>query len=93
MINRTGIRLQGIDVGSRDMFAAMNRAVALAKLRPAIDRVFPFDEAKQAYAHQASGRHFLSSFARLRRRGWQRNSGLPEFRTIKCRKSGKPDLR
>ena len=27
------------------------------------------------------------------RRGWHRNSGLPEFRTIKCRKSGKPDLR
>jgi hypothetical protein len=27
------------------------------------------------------------------RRGWHRNSGLPELRTIECRKSGKPDLR
>ena len=58
IINRKGLRLQGIHVGSRDMFAAMNRAIALAALRPAIDRVFPFGEAKQAYAHQASGGHF-----------------------------------
>ena len=27
------------------------------------------------------------------RRGWQRKSGLPDFRTKLCRKSGKPDLR
>ncbi len=26
------------------------------------------------------------------KRGWHRNSGLPEFRTIKRHKSGKPDL-
>ncbi len=58
MINRKGIRLQGIDVGSRDMFADMNRAIALHKLKPAIDRVFGFDEANAAYAHQQSGRHF-----------------------------------
>jgi NADPH:quinone reductase-like Zn-dependent oxidoreductase len=58
IINRKGIKLQGIHVGSRDMFAAMNRAIGLANLRPAIDRVFPFGEAKQAYAHQANGGHF-----------------------------------
>jgi NADPH:quinone reductase-like Zn-dependent oxidoreductase len=58
MINRKGIRLQGIHVGSRDMFADMNRAIALHKLKPAIDRVFGFDEANAAYAHQQSGRHF-----------------------------------
>ena len=27
------------------------------------------------------------------KRGWHRNSGLPEFRTVEGRKSGKPDLR
>jgi len=27
------------------------------------------------------------------KRGWQRNTGLPEFRKIEGRKSGKPDLR
>jgi NADPH:quinone reductase-like Zn-dependent oxidoreductase len=58
MINRKGLRLQGIHVGSREMFAAMNRAIAAAELRPAIDRVFAFAEAKQAYAYQASGAHF-----------------------------------
>jgi NADPH:quinone reductase-like Zn-dependent oxidoreductase len=58
MINRKGIRLQGIHVGSREMFAVMNRAVALAKLRPVIDRVFAFEDAKQAYQHQAGGGHF-----------------------------------
>jgi NADPH:quinone reductase-like Zn-dependent oxidoreductase len=57
-INRKSLRLQGIHVGSRDMFVAMNRAIALSGLRPAIDRVFPFAEAKQAYLHQAGGGHF-----------------------------------
>ncbi len=58
MINRKSIRLQGIHVGSRDMFADMNRAIALHKLKPAIDQVFGFDDAKSAYAHQQSGKHF-----------------------------------
>ncbi len=58
MINRKGIRLQGIHVGSRDMFADMNKAIALHKLKPAIDRVFGFDDAKAAYAHQQNGQHF-----------------------------------
>jgi NADPH:quinone reductase-like Zn-dependent oxidoreductase len=58
MINRKGIKLQGIHVGSREMFVAMNRAVALGALRPVIDRVFPFEDARQAYEHQASGGHF-----------------------------------
>jgi NADPH:quinone reductase-like Zn-dependent oxidoreductase len=58
MINRKGIRLQGIHVGSRDMFTDMNKAIAQHKLKPAIDRVFSFDDAKAAYAHQQSGGHF-----------------------------------
>ena len=58
MINRKGIRLQGIHVGSRDMFDAMNRAIALHKLKPVIDRVFRFEDVKAAYAHQQSSQHF-----------------------------------
>jgi NADPH:quinone reductase-like Zn-dependent oxidoreductase len=58
MINRKAIRLQGIHVGSREMFAAMNKAVALQKLKPAIDKVFNFADAKEAYLYQQSGRHF-----------------------------------
>jgi NADPH:quinone reductase-like Zn-dependent oxidoreductase len=48
----------GIQVGSRDMFEAMNRAIAVTGLKPVIDRVFDFTEARAAYEHLASGRHF-----------------------------------
>jgi NADPH:quinone reductase-like Zn-dependent oxidoreductase len=58
MINRKAIRLQGIHVGSRDMFATMNKAVALHRVKPAIDRVFSFADAKPAYLYQQSGKHF-----------------------------------
>ena len=52
------LRLQGIYVGSRLMFESMNRAIALAKLKPVVDRVFPFDQAPEAYKHLESGSHF-----------------------------------
>ena len=48
----------GIQVGSRDMFEAMNRALAVAKLQPVIDRVFDFDNVRPAYAYLDSARHF-----------------------------------
>jgi NADPH:quinone reductase-like Zn-dependent oxidoreductase len=48
----------GIQVGSRDMFEAMNRAIEVGKLEPVIDRVFDFKEARAAYEHLASGKHF-----------------------------------
>ncbi|GMU23913.1 MAG: NADPH:quinone oxidoreductase [Phycisphaerae bacterium] len=52
------IRLQGIFVGSRVMFEAMNRAIALHKLEPVVDRVFPFDELPQALRYMEQGKHF-----------------------------------
>lgn len=52
------VRVQGIFVGSRAMFEAMNRAIALHRLQPVIDRVFPFDEAVEALRHMESGAHF-----------------------------------
>jgi NADPH:quinone reductase-like Zn-dependent oxidoreductase len=58
MINRKSLNLRGIHVGSREMFAAMNRAISQAKLKPAIDKVFSFNDAKAAYRHQQSGAHF-----------------------------------
>ena len=48
----------GIQVGSRDMFEAMNRAIEVAKLEPVIDRVFDFTNVRAAYEHLASGKHF-----------------------------------
>ena len=52
------ICLQGIFVGSRQMFEEMNRAIALHKLRPVIDKTFPFDQAREALAHMEKGLHF-----------------------------------
>lgn len=57
LISRS-VRLQGIYVGSLDMFAAMNAALGEARLAPVIDRVFPFEEARDAYRHLAGGTHF-----------------------------------
>lgn len=52
------VRLSGVVVGPRESAEAMGRAFSLAKLRPVVDRVFPFDEAPAAFAHLASGAHF-----------------------------------
>ena len=52
------VRLQGLFVGSRDMFAAMNAAIAASRLKPVIDSVFPFERAREAYARLQSGSHF-----------------------------------
>jgi len=51
-------RLQGLSVGSRDMFEAMCRAIELHKIQPVVDKVFPWTEAKAAFAAMAAGEHF-----------------------------------
>jgi len=51
-------RMQGILVGSRQMFDEMNRAIEVNQLRPIVDRVFPFSEAREAYRYLESGAHF-----------------------------------
>jgi NADPH:quinone reductase-like Zn-dependent oxidoreductase len=53
-----GLRLQGIFVGSRQMFEAMNKAIATNHLKPVIDRTFPFAQAREALAYLESGAHF-----------------------------------
>lgn len=52
------IAIHGIGTGSRNDFEAMNRAIAQHRLRPVIDRVFPFSDAWQAYRHLESRAHF-----------------------------------
>jgi NADPH:quinone reductase-like Zn-dependent oxidoreductase len=59
------IRVQGILVGDRESFEAMNRAIALHGLKPVIDRVFPLEEAPAAFAHMAAGEHFGKIVIRL----------------------------
>ncbi|PTY08749.1 NAD(P)-dependent alcohol dehydrogenase [Opitutaceae bacterium EW11] len=55
---RKKARVRGVLVGSRQSFVEMNRAFALARLQPAIDRVFSWEETKEAFHHMGSGRHF-----------------------------------
>ena len=50
--------VQGISVGSTQMFEAMNRAITANGIKPVIDKVFGFDEVQAAYKHMASGAHF-----------------------------------
>ena len=52
------LTLQGIYVGSRDMFEAMNRAIEQNHIEPIIDRTFSFDHARAAYEYLQSGAHF-----------------------------------
>ncbi|MCP3959351.1 MAG: NAD(P)-dependent alcohol dehydrogenase [bacterium] len=51
------IRVQGILVGSREGFETMNRGIAQHEIRPVVDRVFPFEEAREAFVYMAGGRH------------------------------------
>ena len=50
--------LRTIGVGSREDLENMARALSFHGVHPIIDRVFPFDEARQAFEHFATGRHF-----------------------------------
>jgi len=50
--------VQGISVGSTQMFEAMNRAIAVAKMKPVIDKVFAFDDTPAAFRHMQSAQHF-----------------------------------
>jgi NADPH:quinone reductase-like Zn-dependent oxidoreductase len=60
------VRVQGVFVGHRETFEAMNRAIALHRLRPVVDRVFPFEEARAAFEHMESGAHFGKVVIRIR---------------------------
>ncbi len=50
--------LRYIAVGSRAQFIAMNRAITVNRLKPVIDRVFPFDDVRAAYRYYEDGQYF-----------------------------------
>ena len=52
------VKVQGLSVGSRDMFEAMCRFMELKRIEPVVDKVFPWTEAKAAFAAMQSGEHF-----------------------------------
>ena len=50
---------RGVYCGSRAQFVDMVRAIEVNKLEPVIDeRVFEFDQAKEAYQYQMDAKHF-----------------------------------
>jgi NADPH:quinone reductase-like Zn-dependent oxidoreductase len=53
LVERRAIR--GVIVGSRRNFEDLNRALDVLRLRPVIDRVYPFSDAPAAFAHLTRG--------------------------------------
>lgn len=52
------IHIQGIYVGSRANFREMNKAITQTNLKPIVDEVFAFDQAKAALRRMEAGKHF-----------------------------------
>jgi NADPH:quinone reductase-like Zn-dependent oxidoreductase len=53
-----GVRVDSVFVGSARHLGALADDVARERLRPVVDRVFPFERAREAYEHLRSGAHF-----------------------------------
>jgi NADPH:quinone reductase-like Zn-dependent oxidoreductase len=58
MMIGTSARLQGVSVGSRDMFEAMCRALELHRIKPVVDMTFAWTDARAAFAAMQNGEHF-----------------------------------
>jgi NADPH:quinone reductase-like Zn-dependent oxidoreductase len=52
------IRIQGVLVGHREQFEAMNRAIEMHALRPVLDRSFALEDAATAFRAMETGAHF-----------------------------------
>ncbi len=53
-----GAKISGIYVGSRADFEAMNRFIVQHKLKPIVDRAFPFERAAEAFDFMDNGSYF-----------------------------------
>jgi NADPH:quinone reductase-like Zn-dependent oxidoreductase len=58
LLMRRQQKLQGLIVGSRQHQLDFVRALDALPLRPVIDRVFPLEEAAEAFRYEEAGRHF-----------------------------------
>jgi NADPH:quinone reductase-like Zn-dependent oxidoreductase len=52
------VRIHGVYVGSRAHFEALNLAITAHKIRPVVDRVFPFSQAREGLKTMEKGAHF-----------------------------------
>jgi NADPH:quinone reductase-like Zn-dependent oxidoreductase len=53
-----GVRVQGVFVGHRDAFEAMNRAITAHRLEPVVDRRYDLADAGAAFEAMRAGEHF-----------------------------------
>ena len=58
LILRKQLQVRGIYVGSRVDFEALTRALAVSRIKPVIDRQFPFEALPDALRTMASASHF-----------------------------------
>ena len=52
------VRVQGVYVGSRAHFEAMNRAIVANRMQPVVGRIFAFDQVRDALITLEGGHHF-----------------------------------
>ena len=57
-LKASGASFRNIAVGDRSGLLDFTRAIEMVGLKPAVDRVFAFEDAREAYAHLESGTHF-----------------------------------
>jgi NADPH:quinone reductase-like Zn-dependent oxidoreductase len=60
-----GGSLHGVGVGSTAMFEDMNRAIEANAIKPVVGKVFPFDEAPEAFRQFAAGDFFSKIVIRI----------------------------
>lgn len=53
-----GVKVKGIIVGSRADFIQMNQSIEYHKLKPVVDRIFPWEGAKEGFQYLKEGSHF-----------------------------------
>jgi len=58
-------KLSGIYVGSREHFLEMNQGITQLGLRPVVDRVYAFEEARQAFETMEAASHFGKIVVRI----------------------------
>jgi NADPH:quinone reductase-like Zn-dependent oxidoreductase len=52
------VRIQGIYVGSKSHFEAMNRAIVATRMQPVVDQIYTFDRVREALKSMETGSHF-----------------------------------
>jgi NADPH:quinone reductase-like Zn-dependent oxidoreductase len=73
-------RLIGILVGSRAMAEDLSRFAATTRLHPVVDRVFDFDQAREAYACLAAAQHIGKVAIEIKPRPEERTLGRVIYR-------------